>query len=96
MVEHYNQRLMILREYATQHLIVYNVQSEKAGYVHELISLPESEREYLEQAGLNRDNEQEKDHIIFFDSIIDGVMSFHYKNKSNNTVNTYTFDLSQI
>lgn len=96
MVEHYNQRMLILREYSSQHLIVYNVQSERAAYVHELISLPESERGYLEQAGSDRNNEEEKDHIIFFDSIIDGVLSFHYKNKSNNKVNTYTIDLSQI
>lgn len=96
MVEHYNQRMMILREYASQHLIVYNVQSEKAAYVHELLTLPEREREYLEQAGSDRNNEIERDHIIFFNSIIDGVMTFHYKNKSNNIVNTYTLDLSQI
>lgn len=96
MVEHYNQRMIILREYASQHLIVYNVQSQKAAYVHELITLPESEREYLEQAGFDRNNEMVRDHIIFFDSIIDGVMTFHYKNKSNNMVNTYTLDLSQI
>ncbi|WP_160031736.1 copper amine oxidase N-terminal domain-containing protein [Paenibacillus sp. An7] len=96
MVEHYNQRMLILREYASQHLIVYNVQSEKAAYVHELLTLPEREREYLEQAGSDRNNEIERDHIIFFNSIIDGVMTFHYKNKSNNMVNTYTLDLSQI
>ncbi|MBD7968414.1 copper amine oxidase N-terminal domain-containing protein [Paenibacillus gallinarum] len=96
MVEHYNQRMLILREYSSQHLIVYNVQSDNAAYVHELITLPESEREYLEQAGFDRNNEMVRDHIIFFDSIIDGVMTFHYKNKSNNMVNTYTLDLSQI
>ncbi|WP_211747730.1 copper amine oxidase N-terminal domain-containing protein [Paenibacillus sp. Marseille-Q4541] len=96
MVEHYNQRFMILREYASQHLIVYNVQSEQAVYVHEMISLPESEKDDLEQAGLDRNNEMERDHIIIFDRIIDGIMTFQYKNKSDNVVNTYTLDLSQV
>ncbi|MGF7048129.1 hypothetical protein J2T13_002636 [Paenibacillus sp. DS2015] len=93
MIEHYSNDFMILREYNSQHLIVYDFKAKKKIYVHQVISLPEYEKEYLVQAGLDRSNEMEYDHIITFDKADQGTLKFKYKSKKMGKVDTYTLKL---
>lgn len=94
MIEEYNNDFMILREYSSQHLIVYDIKAKEPTYVHEAIDLPAFEKDYLIQAGLDRNNEMEYDHIIIFDKVDSiGRLLFKYKSKKTDTVNTYKLTL---
>lgn len=94
MIEEYNNDFMILREYSSQHLIVYDFKAKEVIYVHEVIDLPVYEKEYLIQTGLDRANEMEYDHIIKFD-IVDsqGNLLFKYRSKKTDQINTYKLTL---
>ncbi|MCM3781775.1 copper amine oxidase N-terminal domain-containing protein [Neobacillus mesonae] len=96
MVEHYDEQFMVLREYSSQHLIIYSFSSDKATYVHEVINLPSAERHYLEAAGLDRNNETEYDHIIYYDSTEQDKLTFNYKSKETDQVNSYSLQLDQL
>ncbi|WP_422661191.1 copper amine oxidase N-terminal domain-containing protein [Paenibacillus sp. EC2-1] len=90
MIEEYNNDFMILREYSSQHLIFYDIKAKEPTYVHEAIDLPAFEKNYLIQAGMDRNNEMEYDHIILFDKVDSiGRLLFKYKSKKTNKVNTY-------
>lgn len=90
MIEEYNKDFMILREYNSQHLIVYDFKEEKGTYVHQAINLPAYEKDYLITAGLDRNNEMEYDHIILFDKVdSNGDLLFKYKSKQTDKTNTY-------
>ncbi|MGG4095819.1 copper amine oxidase N-terminal domain-containing protein [Paenibacillus lautus] len=94
MIEEYNNDFMILREYSSQHLIVYDFKAKEAIYVHEVIELPAFEKDYLIQAGLDRNNEMEYDHIVLFDKVDSrGDLLFKYKSKKNDKINTYKLAL---
>lgn len=94
MIENYSNDFMILREYKSQHLIVYDFKMKEAIYVHEVIELPVYEKEYLIQAGLDRANEMEYDHIITFDKVDnEGNLLFKYKSKKTNQIDTYKLAL---
>jgi|GEM_PF-4424865 len=94
MIEEYNRDFMILREYSSQHLIVYDFKAEEAVYVHEIIGLPAYEKEYLIKAGLDRNNEIQLDHIILFDKVDEqGNLLFKYKSKKTNKMNAYKLAL---
>ncbi|RXZ76593.1 copper amine oxidase N-terminal domain-containing protein [Paenibacillaceae bacterium] len=94
LIESHNNDFMILREYNSQHLIVYDFRTKKVIYVHEVIDLPVYEKEYLIQAGLDRANEMQSVHIITFDKVDNqGNLLFKYKSKKTDQMDTYQLAL---
>ncbi|AJS58254.1 copper amine oxidase N-terminal domain-containing protein [Paenibacillus sp. IHBB 10380] len=93
MIEHHAKEYMVLREYTTQHLILYDFIKKKAIYVHEVISLTPYEQQYLKEIALDRMGDQDPEHIIHFVKEDKGVLMFEYKSKETEKINTYKYKL---
>ncbi|MEW4370730.1 copper amine oxidase N-terminal domain-containing protein [Paenibacillus kandeliae] len=93
LVEHAEAPFLIVREYETQHLIVYNRETGKAVYLHEVLNLPAKEKQFLIQAAADRSEYTSESTIITFVKNNNGTLSFRYKFPSDNSVHVYTYKL---
>lgn len=93
MIEHHTNDFMILREYTTQHLIIYDFKKNNPLYVHEVISLTPFEKKYLEEIAHDRMGDLDPEHIIKFLKLENGNLIFEYKSKETEKTKTYKFKL---
>ncbi|RAR41640.1 hypothetical protein DP091_22650 [Paenibacillus sp. MDMC362] len=96
MIEYVTDSYMILREYGTQHLILYHRMREITAYVHEILPLPSAEKRFLEEVALDRNNEPDRELIIRFNKQEENTLLFLYKSKSTGLVDMYPFNLSKL
>lgn len=96
MIEYVTDSYMILREYGTQHLILYHRMREITAYVHEMLSLPLSEKKFLEEVALDRNNEPDRELIIRFNKQEENTLLFLYKSKTTGQVDLYSFNLAEL
>ncbi|MGF7049868.1 hypothetical protein J2T13_004391 [Paenibacillus sp. DS2015] len=93
MIEHYTKDYMILREYTTQHLVLYDFKKKQPIYVHEVISLTPYEQQYLREIAQDRLGDQDPEHIIHFVKEDKGVLIFEYKSKDTEEISAYKYKL---
>lgn len=96
MIEYITDYYMILREYGTQHLILYHRMREITAYVHELLPLPPTEKQFLEEVALDRNNEPDRELIIRFNKQEENTLLFLYKSKKTGQVHSYPFNLTKL
>ncbi len=96
MIEYVTDSYMILREYGTQHLILYHRMREITAYVHEILSFPLSEKKFLEEVALDRNNEPDRELIIRFNKQEENTLLFLYKSKTTGEVDLYPFNLADL
>jgi hypothetical protein len=96
MIEYVTDSYMILREYGTQHLILYHRMREITAYVHEILPLPPAEKQFLEEVALDRNNEPDRELIIRFNKQEENTLLFLYKSKKTGQVHSYPFNLSKL
>lgn len=96
MIEYVTDSYMILREYHTQHLILYHRMQEITAYVHELLPLPSAEKQFLETVALDRNNEPDRELIIRFNKQEQNTLLFLYKSKKTGQVQLYPFNLTKL
>ncbi|MDO3408796.1 stalk domain-containing protein [Saccharibacillus sp. CPCC 101409] len=94
LVEYANPKFLIVREYESQHLILYNLNTKQPVYLHEVLNLPQAEKDYLIRAGEDRYNEAGKDTIIKFVKSDNDTASFRYTFSSDGKIHTYTYKLN--
>lgn len=96
MIEYITDYYMILREYGTQHLILYHRMREITAYVHELLPLPPAEKQFLEEVALDRNNEPDRELIIRFNKQEENTLLFLNKSKKTGQVHSYPFNLTKL
>nr|WP_251035697.1 copper amine oxidase N-terminal domain-containing protein [Paenibacillus sp. ISL-20] len=96
MIEYVTDSYMILREYGTQHLILYHRMREITAYVHEILPLPPAEKQFLEEVALDRNNEPDRELIIRFNKQEENTLLFLYKSKKTGQVHSYPFHLTKL
>ncbi|GAB6926911.1 hypothetical protein JCM10914A_08940 [Paenibacillus sp. JCM 10914] len=95
MIEYATFYYLILREYSTQHLVIYHRMREITKYVHERLPLPPEEIKFLEESALDRANVIHDTRLIFLQQE-DGALFFGYENKPTDEHDLYAFNLKDL